>query len=100
MKLLPGIPRKWMEDGKQITMTNVRSYFGPISLQVNSDVTAGFIEASLSCNSQFKPRIVSIRLPHPEGKRAVKVTGGTYDPATESILIMDFTGAAHVKAEY
>jgi hypothetical protein len=100
LKLLPGIPRKWMEDGKQITMTNVRSYFGPISLQVNSDVTAGFIEASLSCNSQFKPRIVSIRLPHPEGKRAVKVTGGTYDPATESILIMDFTGAAHVKAEY
>ncbi len=100
LKLLPGIPRKWMEDGKQITMTNVRSYFGPISLQVNSDVTAGFIEASLSCNSQFKPRIVSIRLPHPEGKRAVKVTGGTYDPGTESILIMDFTGAAHVKAEY
>ncbi len=100
LKLLPGIPRKWMEDGKQITLNNVASYFGPVSLNVKSNTKAGFIEASISCDSRFKPRIVSIRLPHPEGKRPVKVTGGTYDPANESILIMDFTGTSNVRAEY
>ncbi len=100
LKLLPGIPRKWMEDGKQITLKNVSSYFGPISLQVNAKTKAGFIEAAISCNSGFKPQDVIIRLPHPEGKKAIKVTGGTYDSVTESILIREFNGTANVKAEY
>jgi len=100
LRLLPGIPRKWMEDGKQITLENMGSYFGPISLQVNAKPKDGFIEAAISCNSISKPQRVIIRLPHPEGKKAIKVTGGTYDPATESILIKDFSGIANVRAEF
>jgi len=100
LRLLPGIPRKWMEDGKQITLKNVGSYFGPISLQVNAKTKSGVIEAAISCNSGFKPQNVIIRLPHPEGRKATKVTGGTYDPLTESILIKDFNGTAIVKAEF
>ncbi len=100
LKLLPGIPRKWMEDGKQIILKNVSSYFGPISIQVNAKTKAGFIEAAISCNAGSKPRNVIIRLPHPDGKKAVKVTGGTYNPATESILIKDFDGMANVRAEF
>jgi len=100
LKLLPGIPRIWMEDGKQITLKNMNSYFGPISLQVNSRVNAGFIEASISCDSSRGPRDVIIRLPHPSAKKAIKVTGGTYDARTESILIKDFRGSATVRAEY
>jgi hypothetical protein len=76
------------------------SYFGPISLQVNAKPKDGFIEAAISCNSISKPQRVIIRLPHPEGKKAIKVTGGTYDPATESILIQDFSGTANVKAVF
>jgi len=100
LRLLPGIPRKWMEDGKQITLENMGSYFGPISLQVNAKPKDGFIEAAISCNSISKPQRVIIRLPHPEGKKAIKVTGGTYDPVTESILIKDFSGTANVKAVF
>ena len=100
LKLLPGIPRKWMEDGRQIILNNVRSYFGPISLQVNAKTKAGLIEAAISCNSSARPQNVIIRLPHPEGKKAIKVTGGTYDPVTESVLIKDFNGTASIKAEY
>jgi hypothetical protein len=100
LKLLPGIPRRWMEDGKQIILNNVGSYFGPISLHVNAKTKSGFIEAAISCNSGLKPQNVIIRLPHPEGKRAIKVTGGTYDSVTESILIKDFSGTANVRAEF
>ena len=100
LKLLPPIPRKWMEDGKQITLKNVASYFGPISLQVNSNVKHGFIEATVICNSESKPRDVLIRLPHPDGKKAVKVTGGSYDAAAESVLIKNFEGTANVKVEF
>jgi len=100
LRLLSGIPRKWMEDGNHITLNNVCSYFGPLSLQVRSNVKAGYIEASITCNSGFRPGNVLIRLPHPSGMKAAKVTGGTYDPATESILITDFNGTANVRAEY
>jgi len=100
LKLLSGIPRKWMEDGKQITLDGVRSYFGPVSLRAHAHAKSGSIEAAVSCASGSKPRTVIIRLPHPEGKKAVRVTGGTYDPATESIRIEHFSGSASVKAEF
>ena len=100
LKLLPGIPRKWMEDGKQIKLKNVVSYFGPISLQVTSNTKAGSIEATIVCDSRTKPHDVIIRLPHPEGKKAVKVLAGTYDADTESVLIKDFNGTATVKVEF
>jgi len=100
LKLLPGIPRRWMEDGKEISLKNVASYFGPVSLHVNAKPKAGFIEAAISCNTSYKPRDVIIRLPHPEGKKAIKVTGGIYDSNTESILVKDFSGVANVRAEY
>jgi hypothetical protein len=58
------------------------------------------VSLAISCNSGLKPQNVIIRLPHPEGKRAIKVTGGTYDSVTESILIKDFSGTANVRAEF
>jgi hypothetical protein len=100
LKLLSGIPRKWLEDGKQITLKNVASYFGPVSLQLTSNVKAGSVEATITCNSGFKPLDVMIRIPHPDGKKAIRVTGGTYNLATESVLIQNFSGTANIKAEF
>ena len=100
LRLLPGVPRRWLEDGNQITLEGVRSYFGPISLAVTSRTATGAVEASIVCDSPSRPRVVIIRLPHPEGKRAAKVEGGAYDPATESVVISNFAGAAAVRIEY
>ncbi|HMK39347.1 MAG TPA: hypothetical protein VK569_08405, partial [Bacteroidota bacterium] len=100
LKLLPGIPRAWMEDGKEITLRNVNSYFGPVSLHVNAKTKSGFIEASISCTAPRRPQNVVIRLPHPDGKKAIRVSGGVYDPAAESIWIKDFNGTANVRAEF
>ena len=100
LRLLNTIPRKWMEDGKVISMDNVQSYFGPLTVNVNSQVSKGFIEASIQCDSDRKPKQVTIRLPHPEGKKAVKITGGQYIPGTETILVNSFSGQATVHAEF
>jgi len=100
LRLLPGVPRRWLEDGNQITLEGVRSYFGPISLAVTSRTATGAVEASIACDSPSRPRVVIIRLPHPEGKRAARVEGGAYDPATESVVISNFAGAAAVRIEY
>jgi hypothetical protein len=100
LRLLPGIPRRWLEDGKQITLKNVASYFGAVNLQVNSNLKQGTIVADISCLGKSKPGEVLIRLPHPEGKKAARVSGGIYDPVTESVLIREFTGTATIKAEF
>jgi hypothetical protein len=98
LRLLPGIPRGWLGDGKEISLENVRSYFGPLSLRVRSHARS--VEASLSCQSGRHPGVVVIRLPHPEGKKAVRVTGGAYDPATESVTVSNFTGSALITVDF
>ncbi len=100
LNLLPGIPRNWLEDGKQISLNNVASYFGPLSLSVTSHVNNGSIEVKVSCSSDTKPDQVRIRIPHPKGLKAINVDGGVYNPETESVLISNFQGEASLKIEY
>lgn len=100
LRLLNTIPRKWMEDGKTIELNDVQSYFGPLNVKVKSEIKKGYIEATIQCKSDRKPSEVTIRLPHPDGKKAIKVTGGEYDPDTETVKVGSFNGNALVRVEY
>jgi hypothetical protein len=100
LKLLTGIPRQWLEDGKTIELKNAATYFGPLSLVVNSNINKGIIEATIECNSERMPHKVVLRIPHPSEKRPVNITGGTYDYTSESVSIIPFTGKASIKIEY
>ncbi len=96
LKLLSVIPRRWMEDGKQIVLDSVRSYFGRVDLEVTSHVAEGEIRAHVSCPDARRPSTVTVRLPHPDGRKAVKVSGGSYDPASETVTVSDFSGLADI----
>lgn len=98
LKLLTGIPRAWLENGKQIKLNRVMSYFGPLTLHVKSNLDAGLIEANIEVDSNRPPRRIVLRLPHPKGLKAKKVIGGTYDPKTETLVIDPFKKTANVKA--
>jgi len=100
LRLLPGIPRAWLENNKNIRLEEVASYFGPVSLHVNSKIEQGFIEATISCQSERKPRQIILRLPHPTGQRPRKVAGGVYDALSESVFIEPFSGTASVRLEF
>jgi len=100
LRLLNTIPHKWLEDGKTIELTNVQSYFGPITVKVNSAINKNYIEADITCNSDRKPKEVTIRLPHPIGQKALHVMGGEYDPKTETVIVKSFQGNAHVRLEF
>jgi hypothetical protein len=100
LNLLSGVPRKWLENGKRIELKNAASYFGPVSFSVESKVANSNIVAKIECNSDRKPAEVRIRIPHPEGKIPVKVTGGVYDKATESVIIKPFGGTSEIIIEY
>jgi hypothetical protein len=97
LKLLAGIPRRWMDDGKSIALRRVASYFGPLDLQVVSHVDTGVIEASITLHDKKRlPGSITLRLPHPDGRKATGVIGGTYDPETETVTIARFSGKAEV----
>ncbi|MEM2941116.1 MAG: hypothetical protein QW304_06175 [Thermoproteota archaeon] len=100
LKLLPGIPRKWMENGKSIELNGVASYFGSISLRADSKLDQGKIEARVECSSERQPRIVELRLPHPHGKKATGVKGGVYDAQTETVRIEPFKDKAEVELSF
>lgn len=100
LKLLSGIPRVWLENGKKIGLNNVASYFGPVSLQVQSKLEDGLITAVVECNTDRQPSRVELRLPHPQGKKAVSVRGGSYDADKEVVVIEDFRNKEMVTVKY
>ena len=100
LSLLPGIPRRYLEDGKAIEVDGMRSYFGPIHFKVQSNLEEGQIEASIECRSNRGPRQVKFRLPHPEGRKAVSAEGGRYLPEEETVVIENFSGQAKIKLSF
>jgi len=99
LKLFQVIPRAWMEEGKQILLDDVRSYFGALNVSATG-FKNGVIEATVECKGDRNPRNVMVRLPHPSGKKAVAVSVGKYIPEKESVLIENFTGEAKLRLEF
>jgi hypothetical protein len=100
LKLLPAVPRRWLGDGKKIELKRVATHFGPLDLQVTSHVAEGRIEARVSCPGERMPASVHLRLPHPEGREALAVEGGEYDPRTETVRVDEFSGEAQVRVRF
>lgn len=100
LEIFKVIPRNWMEDGKNVTLDNVGSYYGKLKVTATSNVASGIIEANIQCNTNRKPSCVKIRIPHPEGKKPVKVEGGVYDVANETITIRNFGGNVKVRLAF
>ncbi len=62
--------------------------------------TDGVIRATVECRSDRQPKTVTIRLPHPEGKKALGVEGGTYDHERETVRVSDFNDYAEVNLRF
>ena len=100
LRLLPGIPRVWLADGKTISLKNMSSYFGLFSLEVKSSLSEGHITAAITCDPGRKPSTLILRLPHPGKMKPKSVSGGVYEPKTETIKISSFNGKAQVKLQF
>jgi hypothetical protein len=100
LSLLRAIPRRWLEDGREIALENVKSYFGPVSLKVESNLAAKQIKASFSGDPERLPEKVELRLPHPEQRPASSCEGGDYNPASESVMLHLKNGKAEVVLKF
>lgn len=98
--LLPGIPRAYLENGKKIELEKVATYFGPLSLRVDSMLDQGRVRAAVDCPGDRRPAFVEVRLPHPQGRKAVRVKGGKYNPETERVRVEPFSGRAEITLDF
>lgn len=94
------IPRLWMEDGKQIILSDVKSYFGELDVKSSSHTDLGYIDVVVECHSERKPHCIKVRIPHPEGKKPARVEGGIYDSKTETIVVDNFNGISKIHVSY
>ena len=96
LRLLSGIPRAWLAEGQTITLRDVASYFGRLSLEVTAALDRGEIGAVVRCPGERRPQRVELRLPHPQGLRATSAVGGAYEAARETVVLEPFSGEARV----
>lgn len=92
LNLFPCAPRDWFASGKKIVMKDAYSAFGKISLAVEAS------ETKITCSFEVEnaPEEIRVRLPHPDGIKAVQCIGGTYDPPKETITL---SGSKNGKVE-
>jgi hypothetical protein len=72
--LLPATPRKWLDDGQKIEVERAPTYFGKISLAVQSHSADGKLLAEMDLPDRVRPKAVLLRLRHPQNRKLQTVT--------------------------
>ncbi|MGH7447419.1 MAG: hypothetical protein ACRELT_07650, partial [Longimicrobiales bacterium] len=75
--LAQATPRAWLEDGKRIELQRVPTYYGQVSMTIESRAQSGEITAVVRMPDPGRPRTLLVRFRHPDGKRirSVSVNG-------------------------
>jgi hypothetical protein len=69
LRLLFATPRRWLEDGKTITVERAPTAFGPVWLRVQSWLSHGELLADLLLPTRNTPKQTLLRLRLPDGWR-------------------------------
>ena len=92
LHLLSATPRAWLSDGQVIRFEKLPTHFGPISLEVRSFAADSRIEAHLVPPDRHPPKVINLRLRHPEARpiQSVTVNGESwdgFDPDKECVVL-------------
>ena len=90
--LLQATPRKWLADGQRIEIERAPTYFGPLTMTVESRAAQGTLRVVVERLGRSQPAALLVRLRHPEAKpiRSVTINGQPwtdFDPAKECVLV-------------
>ncbi len=90
--LFQATPRKWLKEGNRISVQRAPTYYGPLSLTLESRAATGEISATIEMPSRRRPASLLVRLRHPTGRplRSVSVNRKTwtdFDAAKEWVRI-------------
>jgi hypothetical protein len=77
--LLQATPRKWLEDGKTIEVERAPTYYGRLSMRIDSQTASNRILARIDMPDRRNPNVLLVRLRHPTGKFIKSVTVNSKD---------------------
>ena len=105
LRLCMALPRYWLADGQQVSIENAATYFGPMSLWLESHVSAGRMCMELNPPRRNPPRRILVRFRHPQSARMTRceVNGKaitSFDPDKEWVELTDCTGPTEIVAYY
>ncbi|OGV54771.1 MAG: hypothetical protein A2017_16070 [Lentisphaerae bacterium GWF2_44_16] len=91
LKLFHAIPRAWVKEGSPIEVKNAASYFGKISFFMKAELEKNSsISVRVECHDKNRrPEKLVIRIPHPDGLKAISWNKGNYDPEKETLTVND-----------
>jgi hypothetical protein len=72
--LLQATPRKWLEDGKTIEIERAPTYYGRLSMKIESQAVSNKILAQIDMPDRRHPNVLIVRLRHPAGKPIKSIT--------------------------
>jgi hypothetical protein len=98
-------PRSWMAEGKEISVTNVPTWFGSVSYRIRSTIVAGRVNATVEIPNKETPKMVKLKLRVPEKRdiRSLIVNGRQwtkFDRETEIIDLTGLSGNVTMEAHY
>jgi hypothetical protein len=92
LRLLFATPKRWLEDGKTLTVERAPTAFGPVSVRVQSKLAQGELIADLDLPTRNPPKQTLLRLRVPDGWRL------TSAKTAEQTLQADDRGTVDVSA--
>jgi len=92
LRLLFATPKRWLEDGKTLTIERAPTAFGPVSVRVQSKLAQGELIGDLDLPIRNTPKQTLLRLRLPDGWRL------TSAKAADQTLPVDARGTADLSA--
>lgn len=77
--LLQATPRKWLAEGQQIVVERAPTYFGELSMTMDSHEAPGSLSATIEMPKRVPMKRLLVRFRHPEARRMQSVTVNSQD---------------------
>jgi hypothetical protein len=75
LRLLFATPKRWLEDGKTISVERAPTAFGPVSLRVRSELSHGQVLADIDLPQRNHTQKTMLRIRVPDGWNVASATG-------------------------
>lgn len=100
LHLMDAVPRKWMQAGKSLVLDGLRTYYGPLCCSIQCEENRITAKILVGAEGFPAPEQVTIRLPHPEGKKATTWSIGEYDAENERFILPSGTVSAELTVTF
>jgi hypothetical protein len=105
LHLASGVPREWYADGKTISLTGAKTFFGDLTFEIRSKVGQGRIDATVVPPKRNPAEKITIRFAHPfdQPMKRVSVNGAEWKefvPEKGLVILPGTIDKAEVVAEY